>query len=357
MKFFSKFDFFIPSIVLIIFALSLTTLWSISPSSVAPQLISILLGFFFFFIFVQIDFRIFRNIKWLLFSASLILLILTFAMGEITRGSIRWLQIGPFTIQPSEVVKPFLLVFFAFFFSEKKVKMQNLIAGVALFSLPIFFIFKQPDLGSTLILAAAFVGIIFALSLPKKIYLAGLGILGGIMPLSWLFLADYQKQRITSFLSPNSDPLGTGYHLIQSVISVGSGEILGRGLGRGTQSRLAFLPENHTDFIFASFTEEMGFLGALFLLTLYLLLLWRILKMAQRANQDFAQYFCFGIFTMLFFQVFVNVAMNMGIMPVTGITLPLFSYGGSSVLATMICLGMVESIGRFQRKQETIEIR
>ncbi|MDO8638804.1 MAG: FtsW/RodA/SpoVE family cell cycle protein, partial [Candidatus Daviesbacteria bacterium] len=176
----------------------------------------------------------------------------------------------------------------------------------------------------------------------KKILILGLIVLF-IIPSSWFFLHDYQKQRITSFLSPNADPLGRGYNLIQSTIAVGSGELFGRGLGRGTQSRLQFLPEFRTDFIFASIAEELGFLGSVIILSLYLFLFISCIRIATLTKDIFNYLVIFGGLSMMVFQFFVNSGMNLGLLPITGITLPLISYGGSSLIATMIILGMISS--------------
>lgn len=356
-NFFKGFDFFLPLSVLIIGALGLTLLWSLAPSLFPQQLLFFLVGFIFFFIFSQIDFRIYQNLRWLIYVGIITLLLLTFLLGEITRGSVRWIQIGQFTFQSSEIIKPFLLVFFAFFFSGSKFQFSKLLFAIFLFLIPVFIVFKQPDLGSALVLLSAFVGVLLALAIPLSFILASVGFWIIFLPLTWRLLAQYQKQRLLTFINPYLDPLGAGYNLIQAMISVGSGELFGRGLGRGTQSQLAFLPERHTDFIFASLSEELGFIGALVLLLLYFLLLWRILRITQNTKQDFAKIFGLGVFTMLLFQIFVNVGMNLGIVPIAGITLPFFSYGGSSILATMICLGMIENIARFQKSQKALEIR
>lgn len=357
MKFFRGFDLLIPAVVAIIGALGLALLWSLTPNLFFQQLVFFLIGFIFFLIFSQIDFRIWQNLRWVIYIGGILFLVLTFILGGITRGSVRWIQIGPLTIQASEMVKPFFLAFFAFWFSQGKFQISKLIIAIFLFFLPALLIFRQPDLGSTLVLTVAFLGIFFALDLPAPIIWSGVAFFILLLPSSWLFLAQYQKQRILSFLNPGADPLGSGYNIIQSVISVGSGQLFGRGLGKGTQSHLAFLPERHTDFIFASYTEELGFLGAIIILVLYFLLLWRVLRVALKTQQDYARLFSLGVFFMLLFQIFVNIGMNLGIVPVTGITLPFFSYGGSSILATMIALGMVESIARFQKEEGTIEIK
>ena len=358
MKFFARFDFQILLAVLIISILGLSIIWSLESSLFTQQLIFFVIGLFFFFLFTKLDFRIFENLSWFLYGGSLVFLILTFLFGQVTRGSIRWIKILDFTIQPSEIVKPFLVLFFASLLSKDEKLPLSKILGVLLFLfIPLIFIFKQPDLGSTLVVLASFFGILLASGISLSYILAGFLALVVFSPIVWFFLKSYQKVRILSFLNPYSDPLSSGYHLIQSVITVGSGEIFGRGLGRGTQSHLAFLPEHHTDFIFASLSEELGFLGAILLIFCYFVILSRILKIAQTSPSTFGSLACFGIFSLLSFQIFVNIGMNMGLLPITGITLPLVSYGGSSILATMISLGIVESIACFKKPEETIEIK
>ena len=178
-----------------------------------------------------------------------------------------------------------------------------------------------------------------------------------IVPTSWFVLHDYQKERISSFLSPESDPLGKGYNMIQSRVAVGSGEIFGRGLGMGTQSRLQFLPEFRTDFIFASIAEEMGFVGSILILSLYLILLIYCLRLAHRVNNLFSCLVIIGVVSMFLFQIFVNIGMNVGLLPITGITLPLISYGGSSLIASLLSLGILTAcVGDQESKRVDIEL-
>lgn len=186
------------------------------------------------------------------------------------------------------------------------------------------------------------------ISLRKILSLILIGTL--IIPITWFFLHDYQKERITGFLAPELDPLGRGYNLIQSTIAVGSGQLFGRGLGRGTQSRLQFLPEFRTDFIFASIAEELGLLGSLVILLIYLYMLLYCLKIANQTEDKFSYLIIIGVSSMLLFQVFVNIGMNIGILPITGITLPLISYGGSSLIVTFICLGLIASVTKNRKK-------
>lgn len=346
-----NFDFLLLLSILIIALLGLAIVWSVAPAFLASQLIFFLLGLLAFFFFSLTDYRLFKNYSWLIYLVVLIFLILPFVFGEVTRGAVRWFQVGPVTVQPSEIAKPLLILFLAGFLSRYK------ILSLALVLLPVFLIFKQPDLGSTLVVFAICLGILFALGARIKWLVAGSLLLVMASPLVWRSLADYQKQRILSFVNSQADPLGSGYNLIQSVIAIGSGMIFGRGLGRGTQSHLYFLPERHTDFIFASLAEELGLLGGLLLLALYFWLFLRILKIAGLAEDNFGFLVVSGVFFFLFSQVFINIGMNLGILPITGIPLPLVSTGGSSLLATMISLGLVESVARQRKTEEGIRIK
>jgi rod shape determining protein RodA len=226
-----------------------------------------------------------------------------------------------------------------------------------LLAIPALLIFKQPDLGSTLVVAAFWWAIFFAADLPLKYFIGTTVAALASLPLVWRFLAEYQKQRITAFLNPYADPRGSGYHLLQSIIAVGSGGFFGRGLGRGIQSQLRFLPESNTDFIFASLAEELGLAGSALLLIAYFLLLKRLLFIARQAPDNFSQLLTVGVFAMMLFQLLVNIGMNLGILPITGITLPLVSSGGSSLLATMISLGLVHNISRQQLPLKSLEIK
>lgn len=330
-------------ISLLLVSIGILVIYSSSKELGFQQLIFTLIGAIFFFTVSQFELLSIKNLVKPLFFFILILLMAVLILGFETRGSLRWIPLGIFNVQPSEFAKPILILFLAKFWSERQAAWVN-IGKSLLWTAPlVLLIFKQPDLGSSLTLAAIWLGMLFAARISiKKSLVLGL-IIAFIIPTSWLFLHDYQKGRILSFLSPGSDPLGSGYNVIQSTIAVGSGEIFGRGLGRGTQSRLQFLPEFRTDFIFASIAEEMGFVGSVLILTLYLFLLIYSLRMAERVSNQFNMLTISGVVSMILFQVFVNIGMNIGILPITGITLPLISYGGSSLIATLLSLGMIAS--------------
>ena len=207
-------------------------------------------------------------------------------------------------------------------------------------------IFQQPDLGNVLVYVGIFVSLLIVSGLHWFYFPAGALLFAVFLPLVWAFIKNYQRLRLVSFLNPYLDPRGTGYNAIQAMIAVGSGGLMGVGLGRGTQSRLLFLPEYQTDFIFSSIAEALGFVGGLFIIFLYFALLTKILTVTFKAEDRFGRYIAIGDFAQLFIQIFINIGMNLGILPITGITLPLISYGGSSVISTFIGLGLVTSISR-----------
>ncbi len=331
---------------LLLLSVGILVIYSSSKELAIGQLLYVVIGCLFYVLILQLDTHSLKRFVKPLYFFIIFLLIAVLILGIETRGSIRWIPLGLINIQPSEFAKPVLILFLAAFWSKNVPGWRNVFKSLFWAAPVILLIFKQPDLGSSLTLVAIWTGMLFAskISLKKILILTLVALI--IIPLSWVFLKDYQRQRITGFLSPESDPLGRGYNLIQSTIAVGSGQLWGRGLGRGTQSRLQFLPEFRTDFIFASIAEEMGFLGSVVILVLYLYLLIYILRVAGKTEDRFSYLLVLGVFSQISFQIFVNMGMNMGILPITGITLPLISYGGSSLVATIICLGLVSSVSK-----------
>ncbi len=319
---------------------------SVANEVLGSQIVFYFIGLISFFLFSRIDYRIYPGLWKLIYISSLALLSLTLFIGLESRGATRWIPIGPFHLQFSEIFKPLLLVAFSSFLvnQQENNKFRNFIKAIVWISLPIFLIFRQPDLGSTIIYAVIFLVLLLVSGVNIKYLLISILCLGLLAPVGWHFLADYQKSRIQTFVSPHTDPLGASYNSIQAKITIGSGMVFGKGLGRGSQSQLSFLPERHTDFVFASFAEETGFIGSTALLCIYFLLIWRVFSIGSKCESDLAKLICAGVGSMLLAQVFINVGMNIGLLPVTGITLPLVSYGGSSIIATMISLGIVENI-------------
>lgn len=338
----------LPAIIILI--IGLAAIFSISASLGFNQLIFALLGLIAFLVFASFPYTSHRYLVWIYALTSLFLLILPFLFGTLTRGAVRWLQIGSLTLQPSEIIKPFLIIIFSHFLSIK----TSLFRYSLLLILPALLIFKQPDLGSTLVIIALWLGVLIASKLPLSglIIIAFLGLTA--VPLAWHQFKPYQQQRIVSFINPYADPKTSGYHSIQSIIAVGSGGLLGKGLGYGPQSQLNFLPERHTDFIFASLAESLGFFGSITLLLAYFFLLKRLLMISLKAPDQFGRLLGIGIFTLIFSQFIINVGMNIGLLPITGITLPLVSSGGSSLLATAISLGLAHNLSRHTHSKSAI---
>lgn len=321
--------------ILLSSSLGLLILRSVAVELFWYQLGFLVLGVFVWILVSLVDYKITMAFWVWGYVISIILLILPVIFGSYIRGSYRWITLGPVLLQTSEIVKPILLIFVA----------QALKKWYAvLVIIPLFLIWRQPDLGSTLVLIAGIITMLVAKFSIKKVMLwfAGLSLIIGLT--AGLFLRDYQKDRLTTFINPYADPLNTGYHVIQSVIAVGSGGMWGRGLGRGTQSQLRFLPEYHTDFIFATLAEELGFAGSLLILIIYYVILWRLYVLSKSSEDPVSKLFLQGILGMMAFQIFVNIGMNIGIAPVTGITLPFLSYGGSSLISLMITFGLAQSI-------------
>lgn len=300
----------------------------------------IFLGVIAFFLFIQIDFDVFVLFAKHLYIASIIFLLLPLLIGQVTRGAIRWVPLGPLTIQPSEIVRPFLLIFFAKFLTEEDLDLARFLKALLLLVAPVVLILIQPSLGVAILTMVAFLGVFLASNIKKKYLLVGMGVFLVLLPVLWSALKPYQKQRIISFLNPTQDPYGAGYNSIQSMISVGSGKLTGRGLGKGVQAQLAFLPERHTDFIFAATAEELGFIGAALLLFGLFLILWRLTKIMEKATSPAARAYVSGLFLALFAQTIIHVGMNVGLLPITGIPLPLVSAGGSSLMSTLISLAI-----------------
>lgn len=320
---------------------SIVVLRSIAPEAIFQYSFYIIIGVIAFFIFSHIEFDILTLFSKHFYIVSTIFLLFTLMLGQIRRGAVRWIEIGSFTIQPAEIVKPFLLIFFATYLAKKELTFRSFINSVFLAFIPIFLIAVQPSLGVAALTALGFLGILLASGINKKMFLVLVFGIVFLAPALWFFLVPYQKQRILTFVMPEKDPSGTGYNSIQSMISVGSGGIWGRGLGQGVQTQLFFLPERHTDFIFASISEELGFGGAILVLTIELVLLYRIIVVMEESLNFAARAFVFGVFFTFLAQIIIHVGMNVGLLPITGVPLPLVSIGGSSFLGTMILLGMV----------------
>ena len=315
---------------------------------------AIINGLLIFFL-LNFDYKMLQHYGNRLYIFNLIMLVAVMVLGQSALGAQRWIQIGPITLQPSEFSKIIMIISLASILEDKIGKLntfKDLLPVAAYLAVPFLLVLKQPDLGTSLVFLAIFVGMIFAAGVNLRLLAMIFGAGIACLPVLWHFLKDYQKMRIMVFMDPNVDPLGSGYHIIQSKIAIGSGMLFGKGLFGGTQSQLNFLPENHTDFIFAVVGEELGFVGAALLLILYLILLYRGVKIAREASDNFGMLLAVGISSMLAFHVLVNVGMTTGIMPVTGIPLPLMSYGVSSLTTNMMSIGILLNI--YMRRQKIL---
>lgn len=319
------------------------------------QLIWVAVGLVCMFIVASIDIRFLRESRFVVIAyiCSLALLVLVLLFGKTVKGAKSWFDFGGFSFQPIDFVKLLVVVVLAKYLSRRHVaigQLKHLLVSALYVLLPIALIMLQPDFGSAMVVALLWLGMALIAGISRKHILLVLGGLVLVFVFSWAFLFQpYQKARLISFIDPTSDIRGSGYNAYQSVIAVGSGGTLGKGLGYGTQSRLNFLPEYQTDFVFAAFSEEWGFFGSFIVLFCFIFLLWRLKVHAMRGASNFETLFCSGYLLLIFGHVVVNIGMNIGIMPVTGIPLPFMSYGGSHLLGEFIGLGIVLSMTRYER--------
>lgn len=324
------------------------------------QLIWISISIILFFTLSFFDFRFLRRtavVLWL-FIGSIALLLILILLGEIFQGARSWFDFGIFAFQPADPIKLVLIILLAKYFSRRHAEIANykhiLLSGVYAFLLFIL-VFLQPDFGSAVILFLIWLGMVLVSGIPKKHLLAVFFVGLAAFSFLWFFaFEDYQKSRITTFLHPLTDISDAGYNAYQSTIAVGSGEILGKGVGYGTQSRLEFLPEYQTDFIFAAFAEEWGFIGTIIFFALFGVVIWRILKTASRGETNFEVLFGLGLAIMFASQFFVHVGMNIGLLPITGITIPFTSYGGSHLVTEFTGLGILMGMRRYMREVRTM---
>ncbi|MFH2010221.1 MAG: rod shape-determining protein RodA [bacterium] len=313
------------------------------------QIYWFILGTSAFLVVATIDYRQYNQYGYWIYATGLFLLVLTLAVGRTSHGSKRWLGYGPLGVQPSELIKiVMILVLAKFLHSDPRIEgrgLKDLAIPFALLAGPVVLILAQPDLGTALLVVLIFFSLMLMTKLKLRSFLVLLSSLVVIAPLTWtLLLKDYQKRRFLSFLDPEADPTGAGYHLKQSLIAIGSGELTGKGYQQGTQSHLRFLPETWTDFPFAVWAEEWGFIGSLVLLGLYLFLIVWAINLARTARDRFASVVCIGVAVMFFWHVLINIGMVSGLLPIVGVTLPLVSYGGSSVLTFMIGAGLLMNV-------------
>jgi rod shape determining protein RodA len=319
------------------------------------QVIWIIIASIFFFSLSTIDFRFLRRTRVIvsLFIASCIVLSLLFLVGHIAKGAQSWFRLGFFSFQPSDPVKLVLILLLAKYFTKRHMEIAHIrhiiISGLYTFILFVL-VLLQPDFGSAIIIFLIWFGMVMVSGISKK-HLFAVFFVGGVsFLLLWTFaFKDYQKDRIFTFINPLADVRGAGYNAYQSTIAVGSGQLLGKGIGYGTQSKLLFLPEYQTDFIFAAFAEEWGFVGSLLLLLMFGLLIWRIIAMSSRGASNFETLFGLGLSIFFMSHLIINIGMNVGLLPVTGITVPFMSYGGSHLIVEFAGLGIISGLARYSR--------
>ncbi len=354
-RLFAHFPWHVATLVLAISAIGIWNLASASRSAHAPVWINqtawMGVGIVVALAVTLVDHRAFQRLAWVFYAIVVVLLLLVMVKGRYVMGARRWLTFGPVNFQPSELAKLSVALALAHWFHGDAEKRKDgyglfgLVIPIAITVVPAALILKQPDLGTALVvLAVGATQTLFAKVRWKTLaLLAGVGIAGAVF--IYPHLKTYQKKRIESYLNPQADALGAGYHATQSMIAVGSGQGLGKGWGQGTQTYLSFLPEQHTDFIFSVWAEEHGFLGCLLLLGLYFGLVTSAVDICGNARDRFGNFLAVGITAMLFWQVAINIGMVTGVLPVVGVTLPLMSYGGSSVIVIFTGIGLLANVG------------
>ncbi|OED36181.1 rod shape-determining protein RodA [PVC group bacterium (ex Bugula neritina AB1)] len=352
-------DKFFVLILILILISSMTVLYSATLKSKAlglaefywaRQCVWLSLGVILMFFIAYTDYRKVGILSWFIYLSGLLLLMSVLLFGRKISGSQRWLHWGPVTIQPSEFMKIIYIISLAWYLDTIRghsFSWKNLFISGLITFFPMIFIALEPDLGTALVFVPIFMGMIFTFGAPWKHFL-GLGFLAGLaLPFMWfIFLKNYQKQRILMFLNPQNDQFGSGWTVIQSKIAIGSGRFWGKGITKGSQTQLDFLPEHHTDFIFSVLAEEWGFIGVAFIFILFFLLISKCILIANKTYDSFGQQLVIGSSILLSFQMLVNIGMTLGLCPVTGLPLPFFSYGGSSLVSILTAMGFILSVDR-----------
>lgn len=319
--------------------------------TVLRQVVRISIGFTILFMLAQVRTQsIIRWVPWI-YSIGVLMLIAVLLVGELSKGSQRWLNLGLFRFQPSEIMKLAVPLMVSWYLSDKSLppNFRRIFIALLIAIIPTLLIAKQPDLGTSLLIASSGLFVLLLAGLQWKIIVTALALAPAAIWALWQIMHDYQRQRVLTLLNPEEDPLGTGYHIIQSKIAIGSGGIYGKGWLNGTQSHLEFLPERSTDFIFAVLSEEFGLIGVLILLTLYMFILTRGMIIAAQAQGTFARLLAGSLVLTFFVYIFVNMGMVSGLLPVVGLPLPLISYGGTSIVTLMASFGILMGIHTHKR--------
>ncbi len=323
---------------------------SINKDLFIQQLISFAVAALIIAVFSALDWRPFANYRWVVFGFylfAILLLILTVVIAPTIRHTKSWIVIGPVQFQTSEMAKVALIILLAFYFAKRHIgiaRLGVLVKSFLYFLVPALIVLRQPDLGSTIIIFCIWLGFLMVSGIPWRHLLIGFIILMILFGLSWsFFLKPYQKERITAFVNPAYDPQGVNYNVIQSKIAIGSAGLFGKGYKQGTQVQLGFLPAAATDFVFSSFTEEWGLLGAILIIAAFTLMLIRIVQIGAAAHDNFSKLICLGTAIMFLAQFIINMGSALGLLPVVGITFPFLSYGGSSILTSAMLIGIIQS--------------
>ena len=350
------FDWGLLGMTVLLGFLGLVTLYStVTSASPTPQkiyyfkqLVWYCAGLIVMIISFLINYKLLDRWANAIYAICILLLICVLLFGKYVGGARRWLILGPLSIQPSEFVKIAVIICLARYYSKianiRGLNLRELLTPLILAAIPIFLIVRQPDLGTAMLVVLIAGSMTVFVKIERRSFLYIIASCIITIPMVWFFLKGYQKKRILTFLNPELDPLGAGYHIIQSKIAIGSGMISGKGFLKGTQNALSFLPEQHTDFIFSVLAEEMGFVGSVIPLLIFMMLIIWGLNIAYRCRDPFGTILAVGISSMIFWQVFINIGMAMGLMPIVGVPLPFISYGGSSIVAMMICIGLLMNV-------------
>ena len=350
------FDWGLLGMTVLLGFLGLVTLYStVTSASPTPQkiyyfkqLVWYCAGLIVMIISFLINYKLLDRWANAIYAICILLLICVLLFGKYVGGARRWLILGPLSIQPSEFVKIAVIICLARYYSKianiRGLNLRELLTPLILAAIPIYLIVRQPDLGTAMLVVLIAGSMTVFIKIERRSFLYIIASCTLTIPMIWFFLKGYQKKRILTFLYPERDPLGAGYHIIQSKIAIGSGMISGKGFLKGTQNALSFLPEQHTDFIFSVLAEEMGFVGSVIPLIIFMMLIIWGLNIAYRCRDPFGTILAVGISSMIFWQVFINVGMAMGLMPIVGVPLPFISYGGSSIVTMMICIGLLMNV-------------
>jgi rod shape determining protein RodA len=346
-------NWFLVLLLIVVAGIGFAMLYSAAGGKMDPwasrQMIRFGVGVGVMLIIAMVDLRFWLRYAYLIYLAALLLLVAVELMGFVGMGARRWLDLGPFQLQPSEIMKIALVLALARYYHgltmDDVPRLRSAIVPLLLIGLPVALVLRQPDLGTAVLLSLMGMAMLFAAGERIWKFVLAFAAVVASIPLAWKFmLHEYQQQRVLTFLNPERDPLGAGYHITQSKIAFGSGSVFGKGFIRGTQSHLSFLPERHTDFIFTMLAEEFGLVGSLSLLGFYLVIVGYGVVIAVAARSHFGRLLAIGITTTFFLYIFINMAMVMGLIPVVGVPLPLVSYGGTSMMSLMIGFGLILSV-------------